>query len=704
VAKLSADGSSLIWATYLVGNDVEYGTAIVLDAAGNALVAGDTGSVDFPTTPGAYEPSLSGIMDAFETRLSDDGSRLIYSTFLGGDDLESAYAVAQDSFGDAAVAGVTYSANFPVMPFTYDGTFNGVRDAFVVKLWLLHAPTIDITSPLGGEVWIQGSSHAVTWRVADQEDLPTDLLVWINYTSSAGGGSICGPVAGNVGSCDWTLPSITADDVVVDGVVFDTDGLSGRTQTDPFTIAPPQNTPPAIVVVYPSGGEVFYWGDAPTVTWTGSDAQDPPSSLTFWINYSSSAGNGVICGPLIGIYSCGWTLPAITATDVVVNGTAIDTGGLKGYGESGQFAIGPPPNTAPIMGITSPSGGEVWTQGSSHSVTWTASDNEDAPSSLLVWINYASGAGSGSICGPIAGDVGSCYWTLPSITATDVVVDGTAIDTGSLSGYGESGPFTIQAPPNTAPTIAITSPSGGEVWTSGTTHTIAWTAYDNEDAPSALLVWVNYTSGAESGTIYGPGPGGLGTRSWVIPILATTTIVFNGTVVDTGGLRGYDESAVTVQAPPNTPPMVNITSPTGGEELLKGSLHTIRWTMQDDEDVEADLTVYVNYTTGGAAGQIVAALKGETSFDWTLPDIEADDIVVNITVIDTGGLKGWSQSGPFTIKASSPPDFFSQYWWLVVVILAVVTVLLLLALMKRRKPKEEESPEAAASLPSESPR
>jgi hypothetical protein len=122
--------------------------------------------------------------------------------------------------------------------------------------------------------------------------------------------------------------------------------------------------------------------------------------------------------------------------------------------------------------------------------------------------------------------------------------------------------------------------------------------------------------------------------------------------------------------------------------------------MNDDQDVDANLTIYVNYTTGGATNQIAAALRGQRSFVWALPGIEANDVVVNITVIDSGGLKGWSQSGPFVIKAppSPPPDFLSQYWWLLVIVVAVVIVLLLLALMKRRKPKEEKE-EVPSSQP-----
>jgi hypothetical protein len=216
-----------------------------------------------------------------------------------------------------------------------------------------------------------------------------------------------------------------------------------------------------------------------------------------------------------------------------------------------------------------------------------------------------------------------------------------------------------------------------------------------------LTFWINYTSSAGNGIVCGPQLDIL-SCNWPLPSIAATDVVVDGTVMDSGGMKGFGDSGpFTIRAPPNTPPTVTITSPIGGEEFLKGSSHDITWTMHDSEDINANLTVYVNYTTGGVMSQIVAALKGQVSFAWALPNIEANDVVVNITVIDSGGLKGWSQSAPFTIKAapSPPPDFLSQYWWLLVVFVAVVIVLLLLALMKRRKPEEEVPPSEPQNPP-----
>jgi len=555
-------------------------------------------------------------------------------------------------------------------------------------------PAITITFPIGGEVFYWGGSPTVTWTSSDAEDPLTALTFWINYTSSAGNGIICGPQLG-VLSCNWPLPSITATDVVVNGTVMDSGRLKGYDESGPFTIMPPPNTHPTITITSPTGGEVWTQGSSQMITWTVSDNEDSQAALLVWVNYTSGAGSGNICDPVTcGVGSFSWILPIVTATDVVVNGTVIDTGGLKGYDESGQFTIRAPPtpNTPPTVTITSPTGGEEFVKGSSQIIIWTMHDNEDVNANLTVYINCTTGGITSQVVAALRGQT-SFAWTLPSIEANDVVVNITVIDSGGLKGWSQSGPFTIKAPPNTPPTITINYPTGGEVWTHGSSHTVTWTASDSEDATSALFVWINYTSIAGGGNICGPVAGDIGSCAWTLPAITATNVVVNGTVIDTGGLKGYDESGeFTIQPPPNTPPTVTITSPIGGEEFLKGSSHTITWTMHDDQDANANLTVYVNYTTGGVTNQVMAALKGQTSFAWTLPNIEANDVVVNITVIDSGGLKGWSQSGPFTIKAppSLPSDFLSQYWWLVVVIVAVVIVLLLLALMKRRKPEEEK--------------
>ena len=88
VTKLNAAGSSLVYSTYLGGFDIDDGMAIAVDSAGSAYIAGETGSSNFPTTTGAISRVRSGAFDAFITKLNPAGSALVYSTYLGGSEVD----------------------------------------------------------------------------------------------------------------------------------------------------------------------------------------------------------------------------------------------------------------------------------------------------------------------------------------------------------------------------------------------------------------------------------------------------------------------------------------------------------------------------------------------------------------------------------------------------------------------------------------
>lgn len=139
VSKLSADGSTLLFSTFLGGSDIELGNAVALDDSGAVVVTGTTYSNDFPTTTGAYDTTLDGDRDAFVAKLSADASTLIYGTYLGGTDRDYGHDLGADASGAVVVAGETDSNDFPTTTGAFDTTFNGVspwywNDAFVAKL------------------------------------------------------------------------------------------------------------------------------------------------------------------------------------------------------------------------------------------------------------------------------------------------------------------------------------------------------------------------------------------------------------------------------------------------------------------------------------------------------------------------------------------------------------------------------------------
>ena len=136
VAKLRADGSGLLFSTFLGGTGgalgyPEAGQGIAVDSEGNAYVAGVTSSSDFPLSH-ALQISRRGWSDAFAVKLSSAGV-LVYSTYLGGAGVEAGNAIAVDAAGNAYIAGQTFSSDLPVVNAT-QGTSGGDYDAFWAKL------------------------------------------------------------------------------------------------------------------------------------------------------------------------------------------------------------------------------------------------------------------------------------------------------------------------------------------------------------------------------------------------------------------------------------------------------------------------------------------------------------------------------------------------------------------------------------------
>ena len=126
VTKLNSAGSGLIYSTFLGGNGEDSGLGIVIDATGNAYITGSTSSIDYPTTPGVFQPMRSGSTDAFVTKLNSVGTALLYSTYLGGISSDQATSIALDLTGNAFVTGNTSSAIFPTTPGAFQ-TMNAGR-------------------------------------------------------------------------------------------------------------------------------------------------------------------------------------------------------------------------------------------------------------------------------------------------------------------------------------------------------------------------------------------------------------------------------------------------------------------------------------------------------------------------------------------------------------------------------------------------
>lgn len=160
VAKINSTGSQFVYSAVLGGSNSQSESGIAVDSSGSAYITGSTYSIDFPVTPGAFQTVAAGYQEAFVTKLNASGAGLVYSTLLGGVYSTSGNAIAVDSAGDAYVTGYTTSPNFPVTAGAFQPTIAGSQNAFVTKL-NSSGSALGYSTYLGGSGADQGNAIAV---------------------------------------------------------------------------------------------------------------------------------------------------------------------------------------------------------------------------------------------------------------------------------------------------------------------------------------------------------------------------------------------------------------------------------------------------------------------------------------------------------------------------------------------------------------
>jgi len=192
VLKLQSDGSLLNYSTYIGGKYRDCPLSIELDSVGNALITGRTTSSNFPTTEGAFNRTLRGMEDAFALKLNQTGSSIIFSTLIGGDNIEIGYSITMDSIGNVFVTGWTNSINFPITQDAFDKSLNGTGDGFVIKL-NSNGEVLLYSTYLGGDSYDTGfgigndfANNIYVTGVTSSSDFPTTPGVFNNTKSGAG--------------------------------------------------------------------------------------------------------------------------------------------------------------------------------------------------------------------------------------------------------------------------------------------------------------------------------------------------------------------------------------------------------------------------------------------------------------------------------------------------------------------------------------
>ena len=183
VATIGADGGSLDYASYFGGASHDEAADIAIGPGGSRVIVGKTNSADLPVL-GALQSTLRGIQNAFVSRFASDWS-LTYSTYLGGSWFESAPKLALDSLGQAHVAGLTWSSDFPVVNAHQPQPAGGFPDVFVSVLnasgsGLLYSTYLggsgmdtNSTASFGPDVAVTGQGDTYVTGTTRSQNFPT---------------------------------------------------------------------------------------------------------------------------------------------------------------------------------------------------------------------------------------------------------------------------------------------------------------------------------------------------------------------------------------------------------------------------------------------------------------------------------------------------------------------------------------------------
>jgi 5-hydroxyisourate hydrolase-like protein (transthyretin family) len=312
-----------------------------------------------------------------------------------------------------------------------------------------------------------------------------------------------------------------------------------------------------------------------------------------------------------------------------VNLTVTGPGGSNSFTKT-RYIIVSEPLTA--ITVTSPNGKETWQRGTSHTVSWDYSGNPGSTVKITL-VKGTTEVGTIVASTSIGTDgKGSCSWPVYSSgsTGSDYKVNVQSINQPTVKDTSNNY-FSLTPAGTSSPSIAVTSPNGGETWQRGTTRTVAW---DYSGSPGSTVKIMLVKGTTEVGTIVAStsiGTSGKGSYSWPVYSSGSTGSDYKVSVQSINQPTVKDSSnnyfslapaGTTAPSPTPTPistSTITVTSPNGGETWARGTLRTITW----DYTGSPGSAVKIVLMKGSAeAGTIIESTSmgtgGKGAYSWAM--------------------------------------------------------------------------------------
>ncbi len=340
-------------------------------------------------------------------------------------------------------------------PRELDGSDTFIVD--ILRSFGLGPETLTVTSPNGGERWVSGTTHELTWVSAGY---PSDVIK-IELVKPGVANKVIVSSTPNDGSFDWAIPitqALGSDyKLRVTGTVTPAGGSIATDSSDAYFSLIPET----LTVTSPNGGESWVGGTIHEITWTSTGSSTAAVTIEL---VKPGVANKVIVSSTPNNGSYDWAIPMTQALGsdyrVKITRTTFPVGSTAATDSSNaDFAI-----IAEGLTVTSPKGGESWVSGTTHTITWSSTGSSKAPVKIEL---VRPGAANRVIVASTPND-GSYDWTIPMSQALgsdySIKITRTTYPTGSTPASDTSDSYFTLIPES----LTLTSPNGGENLVSGT--------------------------------------------------------------------------------------------------------------------------------------------------------------------------------------------------------------------------------------------
>jgi len=480
--------------------------------------------------------------------------------------------------------------------------------------------TLTVTSPNGGETWTAGTTSTITWT----SDITGNVR--ISLYKNGVHRILITPGTPNNGTFTWMVPAFIASgtDYTVKISSCSNPPVSDFSNAN-FTINGAGGT--IVAVTAPNGGETWTVGTMSTITWTSDIIGNVRIDLL-----KNGQQRAVISHNTPNDSSFTWMVPnnMTSGTDYTVKVSSCTNPSVSDVSDA-NFTINGAGGT--FMTVTAPNGGETWSAGTTNTITWTSDITGNVRISL-----YKNGVHRAVIT-PGTPNSGTFNWLVPAFIASgsDYTVKISSCANSSVSDVSDAN-FTINGAGGTV--VTVTTPNGGETWTTGTTSTITWT--------SDIIgnVRIDLLKNGQQRAVISHGTPNDSSFTWMVPacIASGTDYTVKISSCLNPSLSDVSDANFTINGGGGT--VVTVTAPNGGETLTSGTASTITWTSDITGNVRISL-----YKNGVHRAVITPGTPNNGTFIWTIPACIATgtDYTVKISSCNNSSVNDFSDA-TFTIN------------------------------------------------------